>query len=643
LTFADQGRAWGLAEKGFSNGAVLADLDNDGDLDVVTNNLDAGPSVFRNHSDRLPGRHFLQVKLTGYFPGGTKIRISHGGQAQLVEHNRYRGFQSTQEDLVHFGLGPDTLVQAVEVRWPDGKYQQFTNVRADQRLTADHQRATERTGGAAAPAAADAPPPLLRDVTAEAGLAFTHQENPFEDFNLEPLLPHRFSRNGPQLAAGDADGDGREDVWVGGPAGIAGKLLLRRPGKFIARELPDPGYEDAGGLLFDADGDKDLDLYVVSGGNEYNPGSAPYQDRLYVNDGKGRFALNPAALPAEYASGSCVKAADFDRDGDLDLFVGGRVVPMQYPLAPQSFVLQNNGAGRFSDVTDSLAPGLGQAGMVTAGLWSDFDGDGWPDLVVAGEFMPVTFYKNEGGRKLTRVAGNLPAGFYFSLAEGDFDGDGDADYLAGNLGLNTRFKVSEKEPLTAYAKDFDRNNRTEIILSYFVDGLECPVAGRDAIAHQYPALKARFNDYGSFAGASFDQVLPPAERRDALVRKATGFASVYLENQGNGRFAARPLPVEAQFSAVQAMGVGDFDRDGHLDALLGGNFYSPDFLTGRYDASVGLLLKGDGRGGFRPLTARQSGVFLPGDVRSLVGLRLDGRPAWIAGANAGPLRVLQPR
>ena len=644
LTFSDESKPWGLAEKGFSNGAVFADLDNDGDLDLVNNNLNAKAFVFRNNGNALLENHYLNLKLTGHFSQGAKIAISHNGKRQFIEHSLYRGFQSTQEDLVHFGLGKDTLVGVLEIQWPDGSYQKLTNIRANQRLVVEYKNALEKTGGLGFFKDTISKAPVFTDITAKSGIDFTHQEDAFEDFNLEPLLPHRFSRNGPYLASGDVDGNGLEDFWMGGAARIAGKLFLQQKGgRFTAKDMPDPGFEDAEGLLFDADGDRDLDLHVVSGGNEYNPLTATYQDRLYFNDGKGNFELNPAALPVEYASGSCVKACDFDRDGDLDLFVGGRVVPTQYPLPAQSFILQNNGKGQFTDITEIVSPGLAKPGMVTTALWSDFDDDGWPDLIVTGEFMPVVFFKNGKGKSLVPTASGTQTGFYFSLAAGDFDRDGDTDYLAGNLGLNSKFKVSEKEPLSVYAKDLDNNGRLETIMSYFVNGSECTVASRDALAMQYPAIKGKFNDYTSFANASFDQVLPLAQRTDALVLKATGFASVYMENKGNGKFTTRQLPVQAQFSTVQAMAVRDFDRDGNLDVLAAGNFYSPDFMTGRYDASIGLLLKGNGKGGFRPLPARQSGVHLSGDVRSLAPLKLNGQPVWVVGTNSAKLRVLAPR
>jgi hypothetical protein len=305
--------------------------------------------VFKNNRDQSPGNHYLSIRLAGRFAPGTKVKLTHGANTQYVEHHVHRGFQSTQEDRIHVGLGPDSVVDRLEVVWPDGRYQQLTGVRANQVLVLAYGNARSTPAGVERPADLAVPPPLFTDITAASGFSESHQENRYEDFNLEPLLPHRFSRNGPRLAAGDVDGNGLDDFWMSGSASVAGKLFLQQKnGPFIRRDLPDPGYEDAGGALFDADNDGDLDLYVVSGGNEYNPLTAPYQDRLYLNDGRGHFTRRTQSVPTEYASGSVVAAADFDRDGDTDLFVGGRVVPGRYPLVPESFLFTNDGKGHFT-------------------------------------------------------------------------------------------------------------------------------------------------------------------------------------------------------------------------------------------------------------------------------------------------------
>lgn len=618
LTFADQSKSWGLDRKGFSNGAALADFDNDGDLDLVTNNLMAAPFVFKNNSSAQLKNNYLNVRFTGHFSQGTKIKISHQGKTQFIDHNLYRGFQSTQQDLVHFGLGADSLVDEVQLQWPDGKYQRMVAIKANQTLTVDYATAGNAPADFVSFAATPNTKPIFQEQKPFLGLEFTHQEKFFEDFNYEPLLPHRFSMNGPYLAIGDVDGNGMQDVWIGGPARMAGKIFFQQKNaSFTSVEMPDPGYEDMGGLFFDADNDNDLDLYVVSGGNEYNPLTATYQDRLYLNQGQGKLQRNERALPQEVTSGSCVVAADYDKDGDMDLFVGGRVIPQQYPTAPESILLQNDGKGNFTNITEKIGFALKDVGMVTTALWTDIDNDGWVDLMVAGEWMEITIFKNQKGifKKLEDLQLSQNTGWWFSLAPGDFDADGDMDYIAGNVGLNNRYQASAQTPLRVYASDFDGNGKIEPILSYYLNGKEYPVAGRSTLAAALPSIKKKFDTYTKFAEAEFSDLFSKEQLDKALILRATRLSSVYIENQGNGHFAMRDLPIEAQFSAIQSIQVKDFDHDGKLDALVAGNFYSPDFMTGRYDASVSLLLKGDGRGNFAPQPPTQSGLMLQGDVR----------------------------
>jgi hypothetical protein len=486
-------------------------------------------------------------------------------------------------------------------------------------------------------------PPVFTNTTSSTSIQFTHYQKPFEDFTHEPLLPHRFSVNGPYIAAGDVDNNGFEDLWIGGPAKVSGKLFLQQAtGTFLEREMPDSGYADMGGAFFDADGDEDLDLYVVSGGNVYNPLTAPYQDRLYLNDSKGNFVLTRDALPREYSSGSLVAANDFDNDGDVDLFVGGRVVPTKYPLAPESFILKNNGKGKFDNVTLEACPVLSAIGMVTTALWSDFDKDGWADLIIAGEWMPITFFKNTKGvlQKWEKNPGLLSAtGWWFSLAEGDFDNDGDLDYIAGNLGLNNKYNASLETPLSVYAKDFDGNGMLECLLTYYIKGKEYTVVNRDQITSVMPSIKKKFDNYTKFSEADFASMFSKEELEDVYKLQATSLASAYIENQGEGSFMMHALPLQAQFSALQSILVDDYDSDGKLDALIAGNFYNPDFMTGRYDASIGLLLKGNGKGGFYPVPASQSGIHIKGDARSLQKMKIAKKNTLIAGVNNGKLQV----
>lgn len=641
LTFSDQSNNWGLSKKDFSNGAVYADLDNDGDLDLVTNNMNETASVFKNNADQLTHNNFIRIILKGNFSLGAKISINCNGKKQFIEHNPCHGFQSSQDPIEHFGLGKDSLVDTLKIVWLDGKEQFLLNIKANQLLTLNYKDAIEIKVVSNNPIQQFNT--VFTDITKSTGIDFMHIQHDFEDFNLEPLLPHRFSHNGPYLATGDVDNNGKEDFWIGGAAMIPGKLFLQQlNGKFIMKDMPDSGYEDMGGVLFDADGDEDLDLYVVSGGNTYNPFTAPYQDRLYINDGKANFKRDTHALPVSYNSGSCVAANDFDKDGNIELFVGGRVVPTLYPQPPESFILKNNGRGKFTDVTMQVCPELKNIGMVTSALWTDFDNDGATDLIVTGEWMPVVFFKNDHG--ILKKLANNPAvqsatGWWFSLAAGDFDNDGDMDYIAGNLGLNNKYAVSQNTPLSVYAKDFDGNGTTEPILSYYLQGKECTVANRDQITSVMPSIKKTFDIYNKFAEASFNEIFTKAVLSDALVLRATQMASVYIENKGKDRFVMHPLPLKAQFSAIQSMQVADYDDDGNLDVLIAGNFYSPDFMTGRYDASIGLLLKGDGKGGFIPLTPAESGIHIKGDTRSLITLHVQNKIRIIAGVNEGKLQV----
>ncbi len=648
LTFSDLSLSWGMNKKGFHNGAVYADLDNDGDLDLVTNDINSYPSIFRNNCNNLLTNNYLRIKLEGPFSIGSKISIECSGKKQFLEHNTIRGFQSSMDPVEHFGLGRDSIINNLKIVWQDGKTQQLTNVKANQLLTLEYKNAIqEKENGITKTDNANLPEllTLFSDITETAGIYYTHAETPFEDFDYEPLLPHKFSREGPKMDVADIDGNGLEDLWIGGPDHIPGKLFLQQKnGTFLSVNMPDSIHEDAGGLFFDANGDKWPDLYVVSGGNEFKAYSSSYQDRLYINDGKGNLRRDKDALPKETFSGSCVVACDFNKDGSTDLFVGGRVIPGSYPLPPRSFLLQNDGKGRFRDVTETLCPELINPGLVTSAIWSDFDNDGWKDLIVTGEWMALTFFKNVNGKLIKWVKNpdiDSSTGWWFSITEGDFDKDGDPDYIAGNLGLNNRFNVSRQTPLSVSAGDFDGNGKMEPILSYYLNGKEYTVADRDMIILEVPSIKNKFDTYDKFAKAEFSQIFSRENIRNALRLTAVNFASSFLENKGNGKFEMTALPLEAQFSVIQSIQAGDYDGDGNLDAFIAGNYFSPDYNTGRYDASYGLLLKGDGKGGFTPVPSSKSGISISGDKRSTVLMRIRNSTCLVLGINSGKLRCLK--
>ncbi|MGB3619631.1 MAG: FG-GAP-like repeat-containing protein, partial [Catalinimonas sp.] len=644
LRFEDVSAAWGLQEPTYANGAAYADLDGDGDLDLVINNIDAPATIMENRARELrPDHHYLRVDLAGEAPNrdgfNAKVWVITADSLQYADHTPYRGYKSTVEPTLHFGLGAAARVDTIRVVWPDGRTQTLADVPADQVLTLRQAEATEAT-----PRATKTPAPLFRRAVVP---TYRHRETHYVDFNEQPLLPHQHSRNGPGLAVGDVNGDGADDYYVGGTAVGPGALFLQRPdGTFATRTLAkEQRHEDLGVLLFDADGDNDLDLYVVSGSSEFMAGSVAYQDRLYRNDGAGNFTLAPDALPDLKASGAVVTAADWDADGDLDLFVGGRVRPGAYPLAPRSYLLRNDG-GRFIDATTQVAPALTEIGMVSAALWTDFDQDGAVDLLLAGEWMPLTFMANRDGRfvNLTDQTG-LPDthGWWNSLTAGDFDNDGDVDYVAGNLGLNTRYRASADEPVCLYAADYDGNGRLDPVLCRYVQGREYPIHPRDAMALQMPGVKRRFPSYAGYADKTYAEMFTDRERRDARVFRATEFRSVYLDNRGDGRFALRALPNEAQLSAIYGLLPGDWDGDGTLDVLLTGNSYAGDPQVGWYDASYGDLLRGDGTGGFTVVPWQEAGVYVPGDTKGSAQLvRADGTSLLLFARNDDSLLAYVP-
>ena len=473
-------------------------------------------------------------------------------------------------------------------------------------------------------------------MTGSNGLNYTHKENFFIDFKLQPLIPHMLSRCGPGIAVGDVNNDGYEDFYVGAASGSDGSFFLQnKTGTFAENKLKkDTTYEDMGVLLFDADNDNDLDLFVVSGSSEKEEGSVTQQDRLYINDGKANFIYDRNALPETKASGSCVAGCDYDKDGDIDLFVGGRVVPGSYPLTPQSYLLKNNG-GKFSDISALELPAKGKIGMVTSALWTDFDNDGWTDLMLAGEFMPITFIKNENGKLLF----NSPLiiehsnGWWNSITAGDFDEDGDIDYVVGNLGLNTRHKASAAEPLCIYASDFDKNGGIDPVMCYYVGGKNYVYPARDEMISQIPAMRKRFDGYKKFALATFEETFTSEELHDAFIVKAECFESSYLENKGNGKFERKALALPCQVAPLFGMVTDDYNNDGHPDILITGNSYSTEVSTGNYDALTGLVLIGDGRGNFEPAISRVTGFFADGDSKGIAQINLADRSSLILIAN----------
>lgn len=651
LNFKNLAADWGMAQPSFATGAAYADLDNDGDLDLVVNLVDDNVLFYNNLSIEKGRGNWLQVKLTGSpkNPEGTgaRLRITYGdGQIQYQEMTPTRGFYSSTEHLFHFGLGDETQVSSLEIQWPpDGRIQVLNDLPVNRRLQLKY--ADAKPGKWQTPAL----PPALFHETRATGIEFRHREDDFIDFNRERLIPHKFSDRGPKIAVADVNGDGLEDFFIGAAGGQAGALFLQQAnGRFQqsgqAVWQADAVYEDMGCVFFDADGDGDPDLYVVSGGSAYQANSPNYQDRLYLNDGNGNFTKAPeGVLPTMRASGSCASVFDFDKDGDLDIFVGGLVEPGSYPMAPQTYLLRNDG-GNFTEVCAEVAPELQRIGMVNAMLWTDLDGDGAEELIVAGEWLPISVFKIEAGKLKNATAKfgfENTQGWWNCLKVADLDGDGDLDLVAGNLGLNTRLKASPKEPLRLVAKDFDDNGSLDPVLAYYNNGKLYPLPMRDLIIKQLPYLKKKFVYNRVYGNATLEEVFSKKEMEGAIQLEAKMFATVWFENR-NGKFVAHPLPTQAQFAPCNQLLLEDFDGDGNTDILLVGNSYSPDVETGRYDAGNGLLLSNDGKGNFQPIPNRYTGFWATKAARDLAPIRLaDGGALLLIANNNDEMQVVEVR
>ncbi len=664
LTFSDESKNWGLSTPTFSNGAVYADLNNDGAMDMIISNINDEAMIYKNTSrSKNPDEaHFLQVKFTGNAQNinglGAFVNIyyNHGHQ-QVYENNPYRGYLSSIQNLAHFGLGGVSLIDSVVIRWPNLKKQVLKTVKADQVLKVNiadaHQIYSWQQPAIDQKA-------LFKEVTDSVGISFKHQENDFVDFNVQKLLPHKLSEYSPALAVADVDGNGLEDMVIGGNAQHPAQLFLQQSnGKFTQRQLfPDKNsinqtFKDEGLLLFDANGDQKPDLYIASGGYENAPQSLAYQDRLYLNDGRGNFTLTENSLPKNLTSKFCVRALDYNRDGKLDLFVSGRVDPWNYPKPVSSFIFRNdskNGQAKFTDVTNQVAPGLNNIGLVCDALFTDYNNDGWPDLVMAGEWMPITFLKNDKGifKNETENTGlKNDLGWWNTIAAGDFRHTGRMDYIIGNVGLNTLYQANDKYPVYITAKDFDGNGSYAAIPSLYLpdqsgERKEFPAQIRDDLLKQMISMKKKFTNYKSFATATMDDILSPEQRKGALRLKANMLQSCFVRNDGDGKFTLIPLPKEAQLSALNGLVVDDFDGDGNLDVALNGNDYGTDVSTGRYDAFNGLILKGNGKGNFKPLSILQSGLYIPGNGKALVKLQSSGgRYLLAASQNRDKLKVFQ--
>lgn len=640
LKFDNYTDVWMDTPPSFSSGAAYADLDNDGDLDMVVNNVDDIAFIFKNNSREMDAAasHFIRFKLYKK-PGaveevyGPVIKLTDAqGKIQLQHYNPQRGFLSSVEHAVHFGTGTQTTIAKVEITFPSLKKIVLENVSADQVLSIYESDATMVVPFI------EKKPTLFTDISAQNKLKYTQVENDYIDFKREPLIPYKCSRKGPYYASADVTGDGRADVYIGGAAGIEGRLMVQNAdGSYTEKKqaafAADKAFEDMGALFFDADGDKDNDLYVVSGGAEFAAGATLYQDRLYFNDGKGNFTRAAKALPNESFNGSCVLPFDFDGDGDLDLFVGGHVLPGKFPQADQSMLLQNN-KGTFTNVTTGVADNINHAGIVDAATWADIDGDGKNELVLSGEWMAVSIFKMENGvfknspstvrftspvtQKNTTINMNELTGWWYSLKAADVDNDGDMDIVLGNRGGNSNIKANYYNPCTVYAKDFDGNGSYDAVLGYYIQGKCYPLYSRDQLIDQMPAMRKKFIRYKDYSGTTLDKIFTDDQKKGMDIYQTAFFESGVLLNEGNGSFHFVPFPEKGQLSTINDIIVDDFDKDGIKDVLVCGNNNDAAVMVGNFDATGILLLKGDGKGSFTPVSTQIDGLKVRGECRKMI-------------------------
>ena len=652
LTFTNKAKDWGLDQRGFSNGSVYADLDNDGDLDIITNNVNLPASIYRNNAtDVYPDNKFLKVILKGErrnpFGIGAKVTLYYNHGINYQENMPARGFESSIENQLLFGLGKIKVIDSAIVQWPGGKENWLRNIAVNQTLTIKEKDAQI----AHAARLQQMKPLIFQDAGRPNGLNFQHKEDECNDFNRERLIYHMLSTAGPRLAKADLNGDGLEDLFVCGARNQPSAIYFQNhAGQFqLAKEddlNKDSSCEDVDCLFFDADGDGDQDLLVCSGGNEFPIQKADLINRLYLNDGKGHFSRSLKALPAisDLESSSCVSAGDFDGDGALDLFIGGRLKPGQYGFPCGGHILRNNGKGFFTDVTNQVAPGLRNIGMITDGKWLDYDHDGKLDLVIAGEYMPLLLFHNQGGQLQPVTVGTgmeHSQGWWNRLLVVDINGDGYPDIVAANHGLNSRFRASDSKPVSMYVGDFGGNGITEQIICTYNGDKQYPMVLRHDLVGMLPGLKKKFLKYETYKEKTIDDIFSADVLKKITRLDAYELRSCVFINNKRGGFDKQPLPTEAQFSPIYGLVAGDFDKDGKTDLLLGGNFYQSKPEVGIYDGSYGLMLRGDGNGHFQSLSVSQSNLLIKGAVRDLLTLNCGAENLVIIAKNNDSLQVIK--
>ena len=648
LKFRDVSNEWIGSETSVSTGAVYADLDNDGDLDIVVNNVNEKASIMRNDTQGSHG--WLQIELDGEganrFGIGARVVVYGDNMSVHAEQFLSRGWQSSVSPVLHMGIGDMVSIDSVSVTWPNGKRQALRSVSKNVRIKVHQSDAGDIRDY---PKGSLSTPALF---AARKALPFTHRENDFNAFNTEKLIPHMLSTQGPPVATGDLNADGLEDFFIGGAVGQSGQVFFQmKDGEFVSRPQPalqaDSSHEDTGSAIFDADGDGNGDLVVVSGGQQFSGEDARLRPRIYLNNGAGMLRKADGYLPEIYANASCVQKHDFDRDGDDDLFIGGRVITGQYGISAQSYLLSNDGKGHFTDESWRLKglAGNNKLGLVTDARWADLNDDNRSDLVVVGEWMPITvMIQDEKGifSDRTNAYGlEKTNGWWNALHEADFDNDGDMDFVAGNLGWNSRLRATAEAPVALYVGDMDDNGGIDHLLTYYNNNKQYPFISRDQLVQQSPSFKRKFLRYNNFKNVKREDIIPAAGLEEFTIKEAFCFSSVYLENR-KGKFSLVSLPVNAQMFPVFAFASGDFNDDGKIDVLVAGNLLAVQPDLGRYDAGYGVVLTGDGRGNFEPLPIQKSGFLIKGEVRSLQRIGLQGRAdGYLVGRNNDSLLLFQ--
>jgi len=641
---------WGLHFEGYSNGATYADLDQDGDLELIINNIDSTAIVFENlanHSEQ----HYLKIKLVGPEKNqlglGAKVFVSLADQTLMREQTLVRGYQSSVDPVLHFGLGEASIIDTLKVIWPDGKSQMWTNTEADQLLTMRYEAAKKT------PKIDPTNVQAFFQLVENDPFGFQHQENKFDDYKREILLPHKMSSFGPGIDVADINGDGQEDLFVSGAKGFPSIIYTSKKKRnagfeFVKTELSNPEQEDIDGVFFDANGNGSLDLLMVSGGNEEDQLSNDfYRQRIYQDIGQ-RPKYQASWVDQTRLSASVVLTSDLDKNGVSEVFYGGRQAPGEYPKPVDSYLLSRTEANSLTDqnwtnLGASIAPALKDLGMVTDAIWTDYDQDGDEDLWLVGEWMNITIFENNGDKlKKKEIPGiSDQLGWWKDICKGDFDQDGDEDYVLSNLGLNYKYKANAGETFDCYANDFDSNEDIDIVLGYYQEGEQYPVRGKQCSSQQIPELGRKFRNYHSFAIASLDEIYQPEQLKNGLHFKANQFGHVYIENLGNGKLKLKSLPKIFQQSSYNCALSIDINEDGHLDIIMAGNIFDSEAETPRSDSEFGTVALGDGQGNFRKLTFQESGLYIPYETQDIDQITIDGNKYLLFANNDAPLLVYQ--